>query len=112
MDSKPGRLVKAVYDFPTDDKEELPLQIGDIIQVKERIDKQWSKGVCAGREGNFPIGFTVDIKIPELAEHQELFAVTDDFIAQEGGDLMLKKGKTTFTLILFFALFLLPKRCF
>lgn len=101
MEAKPGRLVKAVYDFPTEDEEELSLRIGDIIQVKERKDKQWSRGVCAGREGNFPVGFTVDIKIPELAEHQQLFAATDDFIAQEKGDLTLQRGKTSFILFLF-----------
>ncbi|GFR28534.1 dynamin-binding protein [Trichonephila clavata] len=92
MEPKAGRLVKAIYDFPTDDSSELPLQIGDIVQVKERIDKQWSHGVSNNREGSFPIGFTVELKIPPLADQDRLFAISNDFSAQEDGDLTLKKG--------------------
>ncbi|XP_055933569.1 dynamin-binding protein-like [Argiope bruennichi] len=92
MEGKPGRLVRAVYDFPTDDPSELPLLIGDIVQVKERIDKQWSLGISNNREGNFPIGFTIEVKIPPFSEEDRLFAVTNDFYAQEDGDLTMKKG--------------------
>ncbi|KAG8196563.1 hypothetical protein JTE90_003576 [Oedothorax gibbosus] len=92
MDTKPGRLVRAIYDFPTDEPSELPLQTGDVIQVKERLDKQWSHGLCNNREGSFPIGFTVELKIPQLGDQEELFAVANDFCAQEEGDLSLKKG--------------------
>lgn len=99
MEAKPGRLVKAVYDFPTDDPSELPLLVGDIVQVKERRDKQWSTGISGNRTGDFPIGFTIDVKIPELEDHQQLFAVTSDFIAQEEGDLTLQKGEYLLLLV-------------
>lgn len=92
MEPKAGRLVKAIYDFPTDEPSELPLVTGDVIQVKERIDKQWSHGVCNDREGRFPLGFTVELKIPPLGDEEQLFAVANDFCAQESGDLSLKKG--------------------
>ncbi|GFT34885.1 dynamin-binding protein [Nephila pilipes] len=92
MEPKAGRLVRTIYDFPTDDPSELPLQVGDIVQVKERIDKQWSLGVSNNRQGSFPIGFTVELTIPPLAEGDCLFAVSNDFSAQEDGDLTLKKG--------------------
>ncbi|XP_054710846.1 dynamin-binding protein-like [Uloborus diversus] len=92
MEPKAGRLVKAIYDFPTDDENELPLLIGDIIQVKDQIDKQWSYGICGNRQGNFPLGFTSDVSAPSLTDNQQLFAVTNDFAAQESGDLTLKRG--------------------
>ncbi|GIY49774.1 dynamin-binding protein [Caerostris extrusa] len=92
MEPKVGRLVKAIYDFPTDDPSELPLQTGDVVQVKERIDKQWSHGVSKNGEGSFPIGFTIELKIPLLNEEESLFAVSNDFSAEEDGDLTLKKG--------------------
>lgn len=92
MEPKPGRLVRAIYDFPTDEPTELPLQTGDVIQVRERLDKQWSHGISKDKEGSFPIGFTVELKIPQLNEQEELFAVENDFFAQEEGDLSLKKG--------------------
>ncbi|CAL1281416.1 unnamed protein product [Larinioides sclopetarius] len=92
MEPKPGRLVRALYDFPTDDPSELPLLVGDIVQVKERIDKQWSLGISNNCEGSFPTGFTIEVKIPSFSEEDHLFAVTSDFYAQEDGDLTMKKG--------------------
>ncbi|GIY80563.1 dynamin-binding protein [Caerostris darwini] len=68
-----------------------PCKQGDVVQVKERIDKQWSHGVSKNGEGSFPIGFTIELKIPLLNEEESLFAVSNDFSAEEDGDLTLKK---------------------
>jgi len=54
------RRVKAVYDCPADDDDELSFYRGDIIFVVEEIDDQWWFGVIEGdanRKGIFPKNF-------------------------------------------------------
>lgn len=54
------RRVKAVYDCPADDDDELSFSRGDIIFVVEEIDDQWWFGVIEGdanRKGIFPKNF-------------------------------------------------------
>lgn len=87
-----GYVVKAIYAFKSGEAEELELQIGDVIQVIQRVDRHWLNGVNNGRVGNFPSGFVMEIKIPPLEAEQALFAALTCFIAQESGDLSFDKG--------------------
>ncbi|KAK2865827.1 hypothetical protein Q7C36_001883 [Tachysurus vachellii] len=50
--------VKALYDFTAESSGDLPFLRGDVIEVIEHIDEEWSHGRLNGREGLFPISFT------------------------------------------------------
>ncbi|XP_058240591.1 SH3 domain-containing protein 19 [Hemibagrus wyckioides] len=50
--------VKALYDFTAETDGDLPFLRGDVIEVIEHIDEEWSHGRLNGREGLFPISFT------------------------------------------------------
>lgn len=89
---EPGSIVKAVYDFATEEDGELPLLAGDIVQVLRKVDRQWLYGVSNRRTGNFPSNFVIELKVPPLQNAKELFAAANDFAAQEVGDLAFKKG--------------------
>ncbi|KAK3507571.1 hypothetical protein QTP70_028647 [Hemibagrus guttatus] len=50
--------VKALYDFAAETESDLPFLRGDVIEVIEHIDEEWSHGRLNGRAGFFPISFT------------------------------------------------------
>ncbi|XP_047671613.1 SH3 domain-containing protein 19 isoform X2 [Tachysurus fulvidraco] len=50
--------VKALYDFTAESSGDLPFHRGDVIEVIEHIDEEWSHGRLNGREGLFPMSFT------------------------------------------------------
>ena len=49
--------VVAVFDFKTQEDDELPLQKGDVITVLERTDHNRWRGTCNGRSGLFPVTY-------------------------------------------------------
>lgn len=49
-----ARYVKALYDFPGRDADELPLRTGQVVEVKQEVNTEWWIGECEGREGLFP----------------------------------------------------------
>ncbi|KAK6300752.1 hypothetical protein J4Q44_G00288500 [Coregonus suidteri] len=50
--------VRAQYDFNAEEKDELSLKAGDIIEVLECSDMSWWKGRLRGRTGLFPSNYT------------------------------------------------------
>ena len=52
-------LYLAVHDFPSQQDTQLPLTPGDVVEVQERADNGWWRGVLQGgdRSGWFPSGF-------------------------------------------------------
>ncbi|XP_026798916.3 SH3 domain-containing protein 19 [Pangasianodon hypophthalmus] len=50
--------VKALYDFTAQTDGDLSFLRGDVIEVIEHIDEEWSHGRLNGREGLFPTSFT------------------------------------------------------
>lgn len=48
---------KAVYDFESENDNELGFNEGDIIQVDEQIDENWLSGTLNGQAGMFPLNY-------------------------------------------------------
>ncbi|KAK3591896.1 hypothetical protein CHS0354_005105 [Potamilus streckersoni] len=87
-----GHFVKAIYDFHTNQPGELKLMKDDILKVTKVIDKNWLHGQLETVEGNFPTSFVEKIVLPSVDVGQTLFAATDNFPAQQDGDLEFRKG--------------------
>lgn len=64
--NKPGlRQVRANFEFVAQSPDDLPMKVGDIINVLEEIDEGWWLGEMAdgsGRTGMFPQNYTTEIK--------------------------------------------------
>lgn len=52
--------VKALYDFAGGADDELPIQAGEVIEVKKKVDDDWWVGQCGSRTGLFPRAYTED----------------------------------------------------
>ena len=52
-----GRYVKAIYDYATTQPDELPLKVGQVIEVKGEISADWLTGESGGRSGMFPAAY-------------------------------------------------------
>ncbi|XP_013774351.1 dynamin-binding protein-like isoform X2 [Limulus polyphemus] len=87
-----GSVGRAVYEFKTDIEGELPLEVGDVVQVLQVVDKYWLYGVSNKGTGNFPSGFVLKLEVPPVAEDQQLFAAMESFAAQLEDDLEFRKG--------------------
>lgn len=48
---------KALYDFESENSQELDFSEGDIIQVEEQIDENWLSGTINGKTGMFPTNY-------------------------------------------------------
>lgn len=93
-----GSLVIVTQDFVSELEEELSLFAGDIVQIKEVIDKLWFRGNCNSAEGKFPRSYVREKPLPPAWTSQpqnpqwRLFAAVADFPATEDGDLGFSKG--------------------
>ncbi|KAJ8298585.1 hypothetical protein KUTeg_022645 [Tegillarca granosa] len=88
-----NQYVRAVYDFDTAQTGEITLDKGDIIRVTSVIDDNWLRGKINNKEGNFPFSFVEKISIPAVPDGQKVFAATENFPAQQDGDLEFRKGE-------------------
>lgn len=52
-----GRYVKALYDYATSQPDELPLRVGQVVEVKSEISTDWWTGESEGRSGMFPAAY-------------------------------------------------------
>ncbi|XP_062436535.1 dynamin-binding protein isoform X2 [Rhea pennata] len=87
-----GSLVRAVFDFCPSVSEELPLFVGDVIEVLAVVDEFWLLGKKEGVTGQFPSSFVEPVDIPPMKQGEKLFVCTSDFISQEPGSLSLQRG--------------------
>ncbi|KAI8870311.1 hypothetical protein GQ42DRAFT_104410, partial [Ramicandelaber brevisporus] len=61
-------LVRAIYDYKSDDESELTFYAGDIIQVQERKYKEWWQGELRGKVGIFPVNYVEPYTEPSLSD--------------------------------------------
>lgn len=54
---------KAIFDYDSAEPGDLSFKIGDIIQLKRRIDKNWYLGEAGGKAGVFPANH-IQIVVP------------------------------------------------
>uniref|UniRef100_A0A669QEY6 Dynamin-binding protein n=1 Tax=Phasianus colchicus TaxID=9054 RepID=A0A669QEY6_PHACC len=87
-----GSVVRAVFDFCPSVSEELPLFVGDVIEVLDVVDEFWLLGKKEGVTGQFPSSFVESVDIPLLKQGEKLFVCTSDFTSQEPGSLSLQRG--------------------
>lgn len=87
-----GQYVRAVYDFTTSERGEISLLKGDVIRVLAAIDTNWLCGRIRNKEGNFPCSHVEKLSLPAVQDRQKIFASTENFPAQQDGDLGLIKG--------------------
>ncbi|XP_075790560.1 dynamin-binding protein isoform X2 [Pelodiscus sinensis] len=87
-----GSVVRAVFDFRPSVSEELPLFVGDVIEVLEAVDEFWLLGKKEGVTGQFPSSFVEAVALPSLTQGEKLFVCTNDFASQEPGSLSLQRG--------------------
>ncbi|XP_042701154.2 dynamin-binding protein isoform X1 [Chrysemys picta bellii] len=87
-----GSVVRAVFDFCPSVSEELPLFVGDVIEVLRVVDEFWLLGKKEGVTGQFPSSFVEAVDIPSLKQGEKLFVCTNDFTSQEPGSLSLQRG--------------------
>ncbi|NWH60046.1 DNMBP protein, partial [Geococcyx californianus] len=87
-----GSVVRAVFDFCPSVSEELPLFVGDVIEVLAVVDEFWLLGKKEGVTGQFPSSFVEPVDIPPLKQGEKLFVCTSDFTSREPGSLSLQRG--------------------
>ncbi|KAJ3022911.1 hypothetical protein HKX48_004955 [Thoreauomyces humboldtii] len=57
-----GRIAIVTADFQSGEEGDLPLRMGQKVDILEEIDENWYRGRCAGAEGIFPKGFIKEVK--------------------------------------------------
>ncbi|NXT21358.1 DNMBP protein, partial [Syrrhaptes paradoxus] len=87
-----GSVVRAVFDFCPSVSEELPLFVGDVIEVLAVVDEFWLLGKKESVTGQFPSSFVEPVDIPPLKQGEKLFVCTSDFTSREPGSLSLQRG--------------------
>ncbi|KAF9289625.1 hypothetical protein BGZ74_000688 [Mortierella antarctica] len=71
-------LVRAMYDFDSEDATNLTFKKDDVIQVLAQLESGWWAGHCQGRQGWFPSNYV------ELLNEDDLEDSDED---EEGDDL-------------------------
>lgn len=87
-----GSYVRAIHDFYTDLAGEVSLSKGEVFKVTKVIDKNWLQGRNNQKEGNFPTDFVEKLVLPLTDNGQKVFAASENFPAQQDGDLEFRKG--------------------
>lgn len=85
-------MVRAIFDFCPSVSEELPLFVGDIIEVLAVVDEFWLLGKKEDVTGQFPSSFVEIVTIPSLKEGERLFVCISEFTSQELNSLPLHRG--------------------
>ncbi|XP_029465936.1 dynamin-binding protein isoform X3 [Rhinatrema bivittatum] len=89
-----GSVVRATFDFCPSVSEELPLFVGDVIEVLAVVDDFWLTGNKEGITGQFPSSFVEQLTIPSLKHGEKLFVCISDFTTHEPGGLSLQREMT------------------
>ncbi|KAK6514696.1 hypothetical protein TWF281_004893 [Arthrobotrys megalospora] len=63
--SAPPQFVTPVHEFPKSEKGDLDIKIGDVIEVKRYVDKNWYKGtnLSTRKKGIFPIVCVKEVEV-------------------------------------------------
>lgn len=89
--------VKAVYEFETPESGEIPLAVGDIVQVIQQVNSDWSRGTNLSQKsqtGNFPMNYVVPVEVPTVEVGQKIFVGARTFDSRVDGDLVFQKGSS------------------
>ncbi|XP_074089267.1 dynamin-binding protein isoform X1 [Macrotis lagotis] len=89
---EPGSVVRAIFDFCPSVSEELPLFVGDVIEVLEVIDEFWLLGKKEDVTGQFPSSFVEIVTIPSMKHGERLFVCISEFLSQDTDSLSLHRG--------------------
>ncbi|CAO2585583.1 Dynamin-binding protein [Lemmus lemmus] len=87
-----GSVVRAIFDFCPSVSEELPLFVGDVIEVLAVVDEFWLLGKKEDVTGQFPSSFVEIVTLPSLKEGESLFVCTCEFTSRELNSLSLHRG--------------------
>ncbi|NP_001178092.2 dynamin-binding protein isoform X1 [Bos taurus] len=87
-----GSVVRAIFDFCPSVSEELPLFVGDIIEVLAVVDEFWLLGKKEDVTGQFPSSFVEVVTIPSLKEGERLYVCICEFTSLELNSLPLHRG--------------------
>ncbi|XP_004701055.1 dynamin-binding protein isoform X1 [Echinops telfairi] len=87
-----GSVVRAIFDFCPSVSEELPLFVGDVIEVLAVVDEFWLLGKKEDVTGQFPSSFVEIVTIPSLKEGERLLVCTSEFSSQGANSLSLHRG--------------------
>ncbi|KAK2488703.1 hypothetical protein MC885_019031 [Smutsia gigantea] len=90
-----GSVVRAIFDFCPSVSEELPLFVGDVIEVLAVVDEFWLLGKKEDVTGQFPSSFVEIVTIPSLKEGERLFVCICEFTSQEPSSLPLHRETNT-----------------
>jgi len=71
-------LVRAMYDFDSEDATNLTFKRDDIIQVLAQLESGWWAGHCDGRQGWFPSNYVQVLTEDDLASQDEDDGDADD----------------------------------
>ncbi|XP_075391232.1 dynamin-binding protein isoform X3 [Tenrec ecaudatus] len=89
-----GSVVRAIFDFCPSVSEELPLFVGDVIEVLAVVDEFWLLGKKEDVTGQFPSSFVEILTIPSLKEGERLLVCTSEFSSQGANSLALHREMT------------------
>jgi len=85
-------VVKAIADFASDQEGDLTFSVGDMIEVIENIDENWSRGRIGEREGIFPATFVESSDAEASTQTGVIYRVAiADFPGENEGDLAFAK---------------------
>ncbi|XP_054975409.1 dynamin-binding protein [Sorex araneus] len=87
-----GSVVRAIFDFCPSVSEELPLFVGDIIEVLAVVDEFWLLGKKEDVTGQFPSSFVESVALPGLKDGEQLFVCISEFLSPEPSGLPLHRG--------------------
>ena len=71
-------LVRAMYDFDSEDATNLTFKRDDIIQVLAQLESGWWAGHCDGRQGWFPSNYVQVLTEEDLESQDEDDGDADD----------------------------------
>ncbi|KAF3096828.1 hypothetical protein TWF569_008797 [Orbilia oligospora] len=72
--ASPPQFVTPVHEFERSEKEDLEIKIGDVIEVKRYVDKNWYKGtnLSTRKKGIFPIAYVKEVEVSSTKVVEQL----------------------------------------
>lgn len=57
--------MKVLFSYSPEQEDELPLDVGDVLEFIEEVEEGWWRGKLKGREGIFPSNFVEEVEEPK-----------------------------------------------